>query len=195
MNMSTIEVTGDVITNASSVNGNVLFGAGFGTPPNIKQGTFTTSATRNTTGTFDTGYVGDGYPIALLVYVDGGMYNNTEEGNNDWYNLVARYDVGALYMVKSRITSAPTYSNIGADNYGVVAVTYKNSDTSPTQYTRSGGVTSNSYTSSLYNASTSNCAIFKGDGRTVSYFIGNKTYSAIGLSPSTKYAYIVVYSS
>ena len=92
---------------------------------NIVQGTFTTGSTRAGTGTATIGYTGSGYPIALLVFVDGGPYNNSTGGNTTWYNSVNRYDVGFYSMVKSRVPTTPTYATSGADNYGTVTVIYK----------------------------------------------------------------------
>ncbi len=46
------------------------------------------------------------------------------------------------------------------------------------------------------NASTGyNCIRFKGNAKTLSWYVGNKASNAVGLAPSTKYAYIVIYSS
>lgn len=168
--------------------------SGGGGASNIVQGTFTTGATGNTTGTFSIGYTGSGYPIAMMIYVDGGAYNNSTGGNTDWYNSVVRYDVGAFYMTKARIPTTPTYSTSGGDNYGVVAIIYKNSTSTATTYTRTSSMTVNQYSSSNGAASTA-CARFKGNGKTVSYYIGNGGSSTIGFAKSTKYAYIVVYSS
>ena len=170
--------------------------SGGGGASNIVQGTFTTGSTRNTSATVSLGYTGSGYPIAFLVYVDGGAYNNGTGGNTTWYNSVNRYDVGWVGMVKSRTTTTPTYTTSGADNYGTIAVIYKNSTTTSTTYTRTSSMSANTYTSSSTNAGNSTtCIRFKGDGKTLAYYVGNAGSSNIGLAPSTKYAYIVIYSS
>ena len=170
--------------------------SGGGGASNIVQGTFTTGSTRNTTSTVSLSYSGSGYPIAFLVYVDGGAYNNSASGNTDWYNSVNRYDVGWVGMVKSRTTTTPTYTTSGADNYGTIALIYKNSTTTSTTYTRTSSMSANTYTSSSTNPGNSTtCVRFKGNGKTLAYYVGNAGSSNIGLAPSTKYAYAVIYSS
>lgn len=167
--------------------------SGGGGASNIVQGEFTTGSSGGTTGTFTIPYTGSGYPIAMMVVVKGGAYNNTSAGDTDWYNSVSRYDAGAWYMTKSRITSEPTYATSGSDNYGVTCVIYKNSTSTATTYTRTSAMTSVIYNSS--NASTStNCVRFKGNGTTVSYYVGNRTSSSIGLARDTTFQYIAIYS-
>ena len=162
--------------------------------PKLVMGNFTT-ANSNGTGSVSLSYNGSGYPIALFIYVDGGAYNNSSQGNTTWYNSVSRYDVGFYSMVKSRTTSSPTYETTGADNYGTVTIIYKNSTSTATQYTRTSTMTANTYTSSSTNASASTlCAVFKGNGKTLSYYIGNRGSSSIGLARNTTFQYIVIYS-
>ena len=164
--------------------------------PNVVQGTFTTGSTRNTTGSVSLNYTGSGYPIAVMIFVDGGTYNNSTGGNTTWYNSVNRYDVGNYSMSKARQTTTPSYTTSGADNYGVVDIIYKNSTSTSTTYTRTSSMTVNAYTNSSTNAQAStSCVRFKGNGKTMSYYIGNKGSGSIGFASDTKYAYIVIYSS
>ena len=168
---------------------------GGGGATNIVQGTFTTANTGGGTGSVSLSYSGNGYPIALFIYVDGGPYNDSSGGNTTWYNSVSRYDCGFYSMVKSRTNTTPGYSTSGADNYGTVTIIYKNSTSTATQYTRTSTMTANTYTSSSTNASASTlCAVFKGNGKSLSYYIGNRGSSSIGLARNTKFAYIVIYS-
>ena len=163
---------------------------------NMVQGTFTTPSTTGASSQFTIPYTGSGYPIALFIYIDGGMYNNTSSGNTTWYNLIQRYVVGAWYMTKSRTTEAPTYSDTTAPNQGVVEAVYKNSTSSATTYNHAGSRTQSCYrgqsTGSASGNSALNCVTFYNNGTTVSYFVASTSY---GLLPSTKYAYIAVYSS
>lgn len=169
---------------------------GGGGSSNIAQGTFTTGSTRGSNSSVSVSYSGTGYPIACFVYVDGGPYNNGTQGNTTWYNSVNRYDCGYYSMVKSSTTEAPTYTTSGTENYGTCAVIYKNSTTQATTYTQASSRTINTFTSSTSNPNNSNgCIRFKGNGKTLAYYIGNLTSSTVGLAPSTKYAYIVIYSS
>lgn len=163
---------------------------------NIVQGTFTTGSTRAGTGSTSLSYNGTGYPIALMVYVNGGAYNNTSGGNTTWYSSVDRYDVGTFYMTKSEMNTTPTYVSSGSvtANGGVVTIVYKNSTSDSTSYTRTSNMSAKTYNSS--DATTTyNCIRFKGNGKTLSWYVGNKGSSTIGLAPSTTYAYIVVYSA
>ena len=181
------------VTNLAQLVVNVSGGGGGAS--NICQGTFTTGSTGATTATFDTGYTGSGYPIAMFIYVDGGPYNNssTYGGNTTWYNSKVRYDCGFYAMVKSRVPEAPDYSSV---QNGTVAIIYKNSTSSSTTYTRTSTMTAGAYVSGTTNASASTgCARFKGDSKTVSYYVGNGTSDTIGFPKSTKMAYIVIYSS
>lgn len=170
--------------------------SGGGGASNIVQGTFTTSATRASTVTVDIPYTGSGYPIAAMVFIAGGVYNNTDGGNTAWYNSVDRYDVGSWYMTKSRQNTTPTYTTSGADNYGCTTWVYKNSTSTSTTYSRSSAMTSNTYTSSSTNATSGGtCVRFKGNGKTLTVYTGNKSTSTYGFPPSTLLQYIIVYSS
>ena len=169
---------------------------GSGGASNIVQGTFTTANSGGGTGSISLSYSGNGYPIACMVWVDGGPYNNSSSGNTTWYNSTSRYDCGFYSMVKSRTTTTPDYSTSGSDNYGTVTIIYKNSTSSSTQYTRTSGMDVNTYTSSSTNAAAgTSCVRFKGNGKTLAYYIGNRGSSSIGLARNTKFAYIVIYSS
>lgn len=163
--------------------------------PKLVQGTFTTGSTRNTTSSISLSYTGTGYPIACFVYVDGGAYNNTSGGNTEWYASVNRYDVGTFYATKSEMNTTPTYVSSGSvtANGSVVAIIYKNNTSDSTSYTRTSNMSAKMYNSS--DASTSyNCIRFKGNAKTLSWYVGNKGSTSIGLAPSTKYAYIIIYS-
>ena len=81
-------------------------------------------------------------------------------------------------MVKADTTTAPTYATSGSQNYGAISYVYKNSTSNSTSYGRSGSMTPNTYTSSSTNASTSSTMIrFKGNAKTLSYYVGNRTSS------------------
>lgn len=169
---------------------------GGGGSSNIIQGTFTTGSTRAGTGSTTWTYNGSGYPIAVMVYIDGGAYNNTSGGDTTWYASVNRYDVGTFYATKSEMNTTPTYVSSGSvtANGAVAAIIYKNNTSDSTSYTRTSNMSAKMYNSS--DASTSyNCIRFKGNGKTLSWYVGNKGSSTIGLAPSTKYVYIVIYSS
>lgn len=163
--------------------------------PKLVMGEFTTGSSGASTGSVSLNYNGNGYPIMFLAYVKGGVYNNTSTGDTTWYNSVNRYDVGLVIMVKADTTTAPSYATSGSDNYGAISYVYKNSTSNSTSYGRSGNMTANTYTSSSTNASTSGTMIrFKGNAKTLSYYVGNRSSSTYGLARSTTFSYIIVYS-
>ena len=184
------------VTNLAEVVVNVSGGGG---ASNVVQGTFTTSASTGVSS-FTIPYTGTGYPIALFISVDGGTYNNSSSGNTTWYNSTQRYAIGEWHMTKARMTSAPTYTSSGADNYGVVCLIYKNNASTATTYSRTSTMTANTYTSSGTTANNTSTTVvrFKGSGTNVSYYVGYYTSTssyAYGLLANTKYQYIAVYSS
>ena len=168
---------------------------GTGGATNIAQGTFTTANTGGGTGSISLDYSGSGYPILAVVWVDGGAYNNGTGGNTTWYNSVSRYDTGVVMLSKSRTNETPTYETSGDENNAIITYIYKNSTSSATTYAWTGVMNNNSYTNSSTNASANNNMIkFKGNGKTLSYYIGNRGSSTRGLVRNTKFAYIVIYS-
>lgn len=168
---------------------------GGGGATNIVQGTFTTANSGGTTGSISLDYSGSGYPIFVAIWVDGGAYNNGTGGNTTWYNSVSRYDAGVIILSKSRTNETPSYDTSGDENTAIITYIYKNSTSTATTYAWTGVMNNNSYTNSSTNASANNNMIkFKGNGKTLSYYIGNRGSSSRGLVRNTKFAYIIVYS-
>lgn len=160
--------------------------------PKLVMGEFTTGSTGGSTGSVSINYTGNGYPIAVLIYPTGGI-SNTD--NTSWATEVARYDVGMIAMVKAVTTTTPTYTTSGSANYGAIRYVYKSSTSNATSYSCGGSQTANTYTSSSTNASSSATMLrFKGNGKTLSYYVGNRTTSAYGLARSTTFDYIIIYS-
>ena len=164
---------------------------GSGGVTNVATGTFTTGSTGGSTGSVSLDYSGSGYPLAVLVFVATGL----SDTSTDWYTTIARYDVGLVAMVKAVTSTTPTYATSGEANYGTISYLYKSSTSSATSYSRTGSQTANTYTSSSTNASTGSSMIrFKGNGKTLSYYVGNRSSSTYGLARSTTFRYIVLYS-
>ena len=163
--------------------------------PKLVQGTFTTGSTGGSTGSETLSYSGSGYPIACLVYINGGAQNTTSSGNTTWVNSTSRYDVGLFAVVKAETNTTPTYatdSSISA-NWGTPFLVYKNSTSDSTSYTRTSNMKAVTYNSS--NASSGyNCVRFKSNAKTLSYYVGNRGSNSVGLARSTEFAYIVIYS-
>ena len=161
--------------------------SGGGGASNIVEGTFTTGSAAGV-GSVTLNYSGTGYPIAAMVYVDGGAYNSAISG---WYNSTQRYAVGFWSMSKSVQTSSPTYTTSGTQNQGDVTAIYKNSTSSATSYTRTSAMNTNVYSSSNATNAAATSVRLK-TGNVLSYYVNTSSY---GLLPSTKYKYIVIYSS
>ena len=168
---------------------------GGGGCPKLVQGTFTTGGTGAGTGSVTLDYSGTGYPIACFVFVNGGANNSTSSGNTTWVNSTNRYDCGFFSMTKAEQNTTPTYvtsSSVSA-NWGVVSIIYKNSTSDSTSYTRTSNMAAVTYNSS--NASSSyNCVRFKGNNKTLSWYVGNRASNSVGLARSTEFQYIVIYN-
>ena len=161
------------------------------------EGTYSGGASNFVTGTFTTEssagaytlsipYTGNGYPLALLVCVEGGSYKT----GTDWYNSTQRYAIGLYAMTKADFSTAPTYLNTGTNNRGCVWFVFKNSTSSSTSYSRNSSMTVNAYGNT--NASNSVTTTFRFKSRnTLSYYVNTSSY---GLLPSTTYRYYIVYS-
>ena len=176
--------TGIDVANYATVKVSVPAGGG---ASNLVQGTFTT---HNSAGaqSISIPYTGSGYPIMVVVVVNGGAYNSAISG---WYNSMQRYAVGQYTMTKAVMTSAPTYGTSGTQNQGVTTAIYKNSTSSSTSYTRTSAMNTNAYSSSNASNSAALCVRMM-SAKSMSVYVNTSSY---GLLPNTQYAYYIVYSS
>lgn len=165
--------------------------SGGGGASNFVSGTFTTPSTTSTNGTVTVPYTGSGYPIALIIYVEGGAYNSSIE---PWYSSMTRYAVGQFCITKGNTTTSPSYTTSGNQNYGTVQLLFKNSTSSATSYSSTRSATANSYSSSNANG-TSYTSVRWRNNTTISYRTGGGSSSTYGLLAGTTYRYDVVYSS
>lgn len=172
----------------SPVSVNVPSGGG---ASNYVSGVFNTGSDTGTAITVDIPYTGTGYPIAAMVFVKGGMYNNTEGGDVNWYNKVQNNAVGMFALSKTELNTAPTYTGNGSQNYAMVTKVSKNSNSSATQYTTSGGGRALTFGSANASSSYSLCVKFKSN-TTMSIFVASTSY---GLLADTDYEYHIIYSS
>ncbi len=166
--------------------------SGGGGCPNFITGTFTTGSTRASASTTTINYNGTGYPIAVLIYLQGGAYNPDDE----WYNTISQYDADSFYMTKSQMSSTPSFVASASlpQNQGFVCVNYKSSTSNATTHSRNGSPSAVFFNSS--DATTGvNCVRFKNNAKTLSYYIGNKASNRVGLAPEKTYSYIIIYSS
>ena len=158
---------------------------GGGGATNVVQGTFT-GTTTGAAMAIDLGYTGNGYPIAAVVYPDGGFIEN-----GDWWSTIQRYAVGMYAMTKSRMSQEPTYLASGTANEATVLTRYKSSTSSASTFSNGSSQTTNTFGSGNANASSTTCLRFKSDG-TMSVYIASTSY---GFMAGITYNYIVIYSS
>lgn len=154
---------------------------------NIVEGTFTTGNSSGSS-TLTLPYTGSGYPIGLMVWPEGGAYNSAV---SPWYNSITRYAVGFYSMTKAVITSAPTYTSSGTNNYGCVAAVYKNSTSTATTYSRTSSMTVNVFGSSAASNSATTTFRFLSATQLSYYVIGSSSY---GLLQGQTYHYLAIYS-
>lgn len=178
----TITVNGTVdVTDLASIVVDVPTGGG---ASNIVEGTFT-GTTTGAAMSIDLGYTGNGYPIAAVIYPDGGMY-----GNTTFYNAIQRYVIGYYSMSKTYDAQTPTYGTSGNANMGTVAIRYKNSASSATNFSASGSNAANVFSSSAPSASSSLAVRFQNKS-TMRVFIASTSY---GFMANVPYKYMVIYS-
>lgn len=172
------------------MEGAITINPSSGGASNFVTGTFTTPSTTSTNGTVTVPYTGTGYPIALMIFVEGGCYNSAISG---WYNSMTRYAVGQYCITKANTTLAPTYGTSGGANQGTVQLLFKNSTTSATSYSSTRSIGANSYSSSNANG-TSTTSVRWRSNTLISYRTAGGTSSTYGLLEDTTYRYIAVYS-
>lgn len=175
------------VTNLQTLVVNVSGGGG---ASNFVTGTFTTPSTTATNGTVTVPYTGTGYPIALIIFVEGGCYNADVSG---WYNSMTRYAVGQYCITKANTPLAPTYGTSGSANLGTVQLLFKSSSSSATSYSSTRSIGANSYSSSNANG-TSTTSVRWRSNTLISYRTAGGTSSTYGLLADTTYRYIAVYS-
>ena len=154
------------------------------------EGEFTTNSTTGVQS-ITIPYSGSGYPIMLSIVIKNGVYNNTSDGNSTWYNSKQRYAVGYWDMTKAEMNTAPTYTTSGSNNYGSMMSTLKNSTSDNTNYTRSGSVNANVFSSSNPSNTAANCVKFKGN-KELAVYVSTSSY---GLFPNATYSYYILYSA
>lgn len=153
---------------------------GGGGSSNVVVGSFTTGATAGATESVSIPYTGNGYPIALAVYVSGGSSS---------VSSTTKYTHISISAVKCNTSVSANYTGSTNDRYSV-AYFYKNYSG-----TYDGSHFTQNTTMFRQNAFTPSqlAQIFAVRSKnTMEYLISNTT--GYGLAPSTKYDYVFVYS-
>lgn len=156
-----------------------------GGSPRLVTSTFTANSSSGAQ-TVTIPYTGSCYPIAAVVYPDGGM----SSANSIWYNTIDNYAIGFWAFIKTHQDTSPTFETSGDANAGVTMATYKNSSSSATSYARAGSVGINTFSSSNATAATTTCVRFK-SATTMSVFVAGTSY---GFMPGVTYRYHIIYS-
>lgn len=153
---------------------------------NFKTGTFKGDVgDTNIIVDIDTGYTGNGYPIAGIICVDGGVYNPS---NTDWYNLNKSGNVGLYAFTKAAFDTTPAYnggSNDGASTY------YAYKYGSATDYQRGGNINNSIYKQANPSNSLANTLAIK-DKSTIRCYV-NQT-ADYGFAAGVTYRYWIIYS-
>lgn len=165
-------------------------GTASGGASNFVMGEFTTSSSSGV-HSVTIPYTGTGYPIAIMVYVEGGAYNNSDANATTWYNSVQRYAVGQWTYSKRFQYTEPDYGASGTKNQGVTTAIYKNSTSSATSYTRTSAMSTVVLTSNDPSAAAVN-VVTMSSKTTMKYYTAASSYGLLG---NLKYTYIIVYSS
>ena len=174
---------------------NNLDTGGGGGASNYVTGTFTVGDSSGKTESVNIPYTGSGYPLAGIIHVEGGVYNNTETGQADWYSSLQRYAVGFFSFVKSITTTEPTYTS-GTQNSATVTDIYKNSASTATTYSRSSSMNASFFNEVIPSGGSSGTMCVRlSSSTTLAYKITGGTTSTYGLHPGITYRYHIIYSS
>ena len=168
---------------------------GTGCALKLLSGTFTVGSTGGQVETVNIPYSGSGYPLAMLIVVNGGMYNSTASGQSAWYNSKVRYALGLWAFAKAVQDTTPTYATSGQNNGGTTVAIYKNSTSDATSYTRTSSNATITYNSdNCVGNSANGCVRFKGNGNKFTYFTANGSTSSYGFLPNITYRYYIIYT-
>lgn len=164
--------------------------SGGGGASNFVTGTFVVGSEAYAKETVTVPYTGSGYPIALVIYVEGGCNNGND--TTPWHDSTLIYSVGQTIITKGDITTAPTYGS-GTENQATVQHLYKSSSSSASSYSSTRSNVSYLYTTSNPSGITS-CVVWSSN-TTFKYNVSGGSANAYGLLPNTTYRYYAVYSS
>lgn len=158
--------------------------AGGGSASNIVMGTFKGTSD----GALDVNipYSGNGWPIAVNIYISGGPYSN-----QSFVNLIQRYASQAFIMLKRIFDMEPIYnSNIDYDG-GVCLNRYKSSNSNSASYSSTSDFVYNMFKKNGAQSGAYSIAKMK-DFKTLSVWIGSSSHC---FAKDFEYEYIIIYSS
>lgn len=175
------------ITDTTAIASDVLIGKNFylatgqkvqGSLPMIR-GSFTASSSSGV-NTINLPYTGNGYPIAFLLWIDGG---------STYDSSTKKYAIVSAYGIKNKMAMAMTYDGTTGNDTFTVQCTYKGS--SGTTFSTGGNSVAKIGNQDNPSASTSLFVSITAKD-VIKFFTMARSY---GLYPGKKYEYIVFYSS
>lgn len=185
----TYNASSDSADGYSSVTVNVSGGGG---ASNFVYGTII-AGTEGSIQTVTIPYNGNGYIVALRLFVDGG---NQSTSQSDWYNVIHTYAVSQLSLVKTRMETAPDYTqnNVfinGAD----VMCQYKNSTSSGTTISSgTGGSGVRVYRNDIDPTNGSTTCLYLNSNNSFKVKICNAENGTYGLLSGVSYTYVAIFS-
>ena len=156
-------------------------GSGGGGSSSIMTGTFTPTTVGAVEST-NTGYTGDGYPVAGLIVVNGGLYNTA---NTDWVDFNIKGVTGMYAFTAYIMDVAPTYN-------GDLCVALSGGKSGRNNAVGSwGGGTPAIFTQDDPSSTSSVAIITMPNKNTIKYYVSD---SGVGWLPGTTYRYWIIYS-
>lgn len=173
------------VTNLAEVVVNVSGGGG---TSNIVTGTFK-GTNSNSALEVPISYSGSGYPVAVIIYPTEGPYN---PNTGTFYNLVLRYAISMICVLKNESDTTPDYAGGTATNNKSTLLGFsKSSASSANSYS-----TFNKQNETVYhNSDATGSSYFKLKSKSAMsvYILGSG--SNRGFAVNIEYTYHVIYSS
>ena len=185
----TYNASSDSADGYSSVTVNVSGGGG---ASNFVYGTII-AGTEGSIQTVTIPYNGNGYIVALRLFVDGG---NQSTSQSDWYNVIHTYAVSQLSLVKTRMETAPNYTqNNVLINGADVLCQYKNSTSSGTMITSgTGGSGVRVYRNDIDPTNGSTTCLYLNSNNSFKVKICDAENGTYGLLSGVSYTYVAIFS-
>ena len=183
----TKSITENGTYNASSDNADGYSQVSVAVSPKFVTGTFE-GTTAEASMDVNIPYMGNGYPIACIVYPTGGLFTS----GSDFAALVQNKAHAIFAMVKADAGSAPTYNDSTLlTNKASVLGMYKNSDSDPSSM--NGSINAQTHFFRNENAGTSwnTCLRFRENKKMAVYIAGTGN----GFAKDIEYTYQIIYSS
>ena len=158
--------------------------SGGGGASNVVVGEFTTSSITGAAQGITIPYTGNGHPNFIAIYPSDGFCPGSA-----LYSITHQYATIEIAITRADPSSPPDYDGAGINNVAYVCLLYKGNSTSNTSSTRSNGASIFSSSAATAAAGTT---VRMSSNKQMSIFVSSNSY---GFLASTKYKYVIVYSS